>query len=139
MKNSVPVLSAGPLYFLLSTLLATLLAVQVFSHFWPIAWEFCSDHAGSVHGVVWRLHFASRTEIRVVFRVSRVANTLGFCMSPLRHRSTPAEAVGFELSRLVRNHENEENSPSRPFDRSTGLLIEAYLQLFGIEAPGIEC
>jgi hypothetical protein len=42
---------------------------QRFSHFWPIAWEFCSAHAGSVHGVVRRLHFASRTEIRVVFRV----------------------------------------------------------------------
>jgi hypothetical protein len=58
---------------------------------------------------------------------------------PSQHRSTPAEAVGLELSRLVRNHEKEENSPQRLFDRSTGLLIQAYLQLFGIEARGIEC
>jgi len=39
--GSCPVLSAGPLYSLLSTLLATLLAVHGFSHFWPIALEFC--------------------------------------------------------------------------------------------------
>ena len=41
-----------------------------FSHFWPIALEFCSAHAGSVHGVVWRLYFASRNQNRVVFRVA---------------------------------------------------------------------
>jgi hypothetical protein len=28
------------------------------------------------------LYFASRTENRVVFRVARVAKTMGFCMSP---------------------------------------------------------
>lgn len=49
------------------------------------------------------------------------------------------EAVGFELSRLVRKHEKEENSAKQLIDRSTGLPIQAYLQLFGIEARGIEC
>jgi hypothetical protein len=39
-KSSVPVLSAGPLYFLLSTLLTTLLAAQGFLHIWPIALAF---------------------------------------------------------------------------------------------------
>ena len=65
-KSSVPALSAGPLYSLLSTLLTAL----GFSHFWPIALAFCSAHAGSVHGVVRRLYFASRAENRVVFRVA---------------------------------------------------------------------
>jgi len=74
--GSCPLLSAGPLYFLLSTLLAAL----VFSYFLPIALAVCSAHAGSVHGVVRRLHFASRTPNRVVFRVARVAKTFGFCM-----------------------------------------------------------
>ena len=44
--SSVPVLSVGPLYFLLSTLLAAL----GFSHFGEVPLEFCSAHAGSVHG-----------------------------------------------------------------------------------------
>ncbi len=78
-KSSVPVLSAGPLYFLLSTLLAAL----GFSHFWPVPLEFCSAHAGSVHGVVRRLYFASRTENRVVFRVARVVKTLVIAFSYL--------------------------------------------------------
>jgi hypothetical protein len=43
---SVPVLSAGPLYCLLSTFWFS----QDFSYIWPIALEFCSAHAGSVHG-----------------------------------------------------------------------------------------
>ena len=30
---------------------------QGFSHIWPVPLEFCSPHAGSVHGVVRRLHF----------------------------------------------------------------------------------
>jgi lipopolysaccharide export LptBFGC system permease protein LptF len=55
-KSSVPVLSAGLLYFVLSTLLAAL----GFSHFWPIAWVVWCAHAGLVHGVVRRLYFASR-------------------------------------------------------------------------------
>jgi hypothetical protein len=46
---------------------------QGFSHFWPIALEFCGAHAGSVRSVVRRLHFASRC----------VAKTLGICMAPL--------------------------------------------------------
>jgi hypothetical protein len=45
-KSSVPVLSAGPLYFLLSTLLAAV----GFSHFWPFAWEFWSAHAWKNRG-----------------------------------------------------------------------------------------
>jgi hypothetical protein len=55
------------------------------------------------------------------------------------YRSTPVEAVGFELSRLVRKHEKEGNSPKQLIDRSTGIPIQAYLRLFGIEARGIEC
>ena len=92
-KSSVPVLSAGPLYFLLSTLLAAL----GFSHFWPIAWAVCSAHAGSVHGVVRRLHFGSRTENRVVFRVALGPQNTEVLHGPVWPRSTPAEAVGFEL------------------------------------------
>ena len=76
-KSSVPVLSAGPLYFQLSTLLTTLLAALGFSYIWPIALEFCSAHATRCMAPA-ALFFASRTENRVVFRVARVAKTLGF-------------------------------------------------------------
>ncbi len=86
-------------------------------------------------GVVFRV--AHRKSSRFSSRGS--CQHIGVLLVPSQHRSTPAEAVGFELSRLVRNHEKEENSPQRLFDRSTGLLIQAYLQLFGIEARGIEC
>jgi hypothetical protein len=41
------------------------------AHSWPIALADCSAHAGSVHGVVRRLHFASRCPNRVVFRVAK--------------------------------------------------------------------
>jgi hypothetical protein len=77
-KSSVPILSAANQRF-----------SQGFSHFWPIALEFCSAHAGLVHGacgvafvhgVVRRLHFASRTEIESFFQLRRVVKTLGFCM-----------------------------------------------------------
>jgi hypothetical protein len=46
-----------------------------------MALEFCSAHAGSVHGVVRRLYFASRIENRVVFRVALVSQTLGLASS----------------------------------------------------------
>jgi hypothetical protein len=69
---SNPVLSAAKPWF-----------SQGFSHFWPIALEFCSAHAGSVHGVVRRLYFASRTPNRVVFRVARVAKSLGIAFADL--------------------------------------------------------
>jgi len=49
-ESSVPVLSVGLLYSLLSTLLAAL----GFSRFWPIAWEFWCAHAGWVHDGVRR-------------------------------------------------------------------------------------
>jgi hypothetical protein len=71
-ESSVPVLSAAKPWF-----------SQGFSHFWPIALEFCSAHAGSVHGVVRRLYFASRTPNRVVFRVARVAKSLGIAFADL--------------------------------------------------------
>jgi hypothetical protein len=45
---------------------------QVFSHFWPIAWEFCSAQATRCRAPA-ALHFASQCPIRVVFRVARVA------------------------------------------------------------------
>ena len=96
-KSSVPVLSARPLYSLLSTLLAAL----GFSHFWPIALEFCSAHAGSVHGacgVVFRV--AQRKSSRFSSRASR-QNT-GILHGLVWHRSTPVEAVGFELSSRFR-------------------------------------
>jgi hypothetical protein len=49
-------------------------------HFWPIAWEFCSAHATRCMAPA-ALYFASRSQNRVVFRVARVAKTLGFCMA----------------------------------------------------------
>ena len=52
---------------------------QGFSHFWPIALEFCSAHATRCMAPA-ALYFASRTENRVVFRVARVVKTLGFGM-----------------------------------------------------------
>ena len=70
------IVSEGPLYSLLSTLLA----VQVFRMSGELLW---SSVAAMQLGA-WRLrrlYFASRTENRVVFRVARVAKTLGFCMS----------------------------------------------------------
>ena len=74
---------------------------QVFSNFWAIALEFCSAHAGSVHGVVRRLHFASRTENRAVFRAALgPQNTEGLHV-PVWPRSTSVEAVGFELGDSV--------------------------------------
>ena len=68
-KSSVPVLSAAKPWF-----------SQGFSHFWPIALEFCSAHATRCMAPA-ALYFASRTPNRVVFRVARVAKTLGFCMA----------------------------------------------------------
>jgi hypothetical protein len=85
LKSSVPVLSAAKPWF-----------SQGFSHIWPIALEFCSAHATRCMAPA-ALYFASRTPNRVVFRVARVAKSLGFCMSPVWYRSTPVEAVGFEL------------------------------------------
>ena len=55
---------------------------------------------------------------RLVSRQSRL-RTLVF---PGKKGGFAAEVVGFELSRLVRDHEKEENS-SNPIDRSKGLLI----------------
>ncbi len=55
---------------------------------------------------------------RPVSRQSRL-ETLVF---PGKTGGFAAEVVGFELSRLVRDHEKEENS-SNPIDRSKGLLI----------------
>ena len=86
MKSSVPVLSAAKPWF-----------SQGFSHFWPIALEFCSAHATRCMAPA-ALYFASRTQNRVVFRVARVVKSLGFRMSPVWHPSTPVEAVGFEQS-----------------------------------------
>ena len=77
--SSVPVLSVGPLYFLLSTLLAAL----GFSHFGEVPLEFCCAHAGSVRSVVRRLHFASRTENRVVFRVALRRQNTGDLHDPV--------------------------------------------------------
>jgi hypothetical protein len=68
-KSSNPVLSATKPWF-----------SQGFSHFWPIALEFCSAHATRCMAPA-ALFFASRTPNRVVFRVARVIKTLGFCMS----------------------------------------------------------
>jgi hypothetical protein len=85
-KSSVPVLSAVKPWF-----------SHGFSRFRPIALEFWCAHAGSVHGVVWRLHFASRTENRGVFRVSLGPQNTGFLHGPVWYRSTPEEAVEFEL------------------------------------------
>ena len=68
-KSSAPVLSAAKPWF-----------PQGFSHFWSIAWEFCSAHATRCMAPA-ALYFASRTPNRVVFRVARVVKTLGFCMS----------------------------------------------------------
>ena len=53
-----PVLSAAKPWF-----------SQGFSHFWPIALEFCSAHATRCMAPA-ALYFASRTENRVVFRVA---------------------------------------------------------------------
>ena len=50
-KSSVPVLSAGQLYFQLSTLLA----VQGFSQFWPIALAFLHVHARACLHMLRRL------------------------------------------------------------------------------------
>ena len=58
-KSSVPVLSAAKPWF-----------SQGFSRFWPIALEFCSAHATRCMAPA-ALYFASRTQIRVVFRVAR--------------------------------------------------------------------
>ena len=63
--SSVPVLSVGPLYFPLSTLLAALGC----SHFGEVPLEFCSAHATRCMAPA-ALHFASRTPDRVVFRVA---------------------------------------------------------------------
>ena len=92
-KSSVPVLSEGPLYFLLSTLLAAL----GFSHIWPIALEFCSAHATRCmadRGVVFRVAQpnSSRFSIRASRQNTRVLNV------PVWLRFMSVEAVGFELS-----------------------------------------
>jgi hypothetical protein len=44
------------------------------------------------------LDFASRTENRVVFRVALGRQNTGVLHGPVWYRSTPVEAVGFELS-----------------------------------------
>jgi hypothetical protein len=67
-KGSVPVLSAQKPWF-----------SQGFSHFLPIALAVCSAHATRCMAPA-ALHFASRCLNRVVFRVARVAKTLGFGM-----------------------------------------------------------
>jgi len=84
-KSSNPVLSAAKPWF-----------SQGFLHIGPIALAVCSAHAGSVHGVVRRLHFASRCPNRVVFRVARVVKTLGVLRVPAWLQNTLAEGVGFE-------------------------------------------
>jgi hypothetical protein len=68
---SVPVLSAAKPWF-----------SQGFSHFWPIALEFCSAHATRCMAPA-ALYFASRTPNRVVFRVARVVKTLGIAFADL--------------------------------------------------------
>jgi hypothetical protein len=65
-ESSVPVLSVAKPWF-----------SQGFSHFWPIALEFCSAHATRCMAPA-ALYFASRTPNRVVFRVARVVKSLGF-------------------------------------------------------------
>ncbi len=85
-KSSVPVLSAQEPWL-----------PQVFLHFWPIALEFCSAHATRCMAPA-ALHFASRTENRVVFRVALGRQYTGVLHVPVWQRSTPVEAVGFELS-----------------------------------------
>jgi hypothetical protein len=65
-------------------------------HFWPIALAVCSAHAGSVHGacgVAFRVALPKSS--RFSSRVSR-QNTRDL-KDRLWPRSTPAEAVGFEL------------------------------------------
>jgi hypothetical protein len=70
------IVSEGPLYSLLSTLLA----VQVFRMSGQLPWSsVAAMQLGALR--LRRLYFASRTENRVVFRVARVAKTRGFCMS----------------------------------------------------------
>ena len=72
------IVSEGPLYSLLSTLLA----VQVFRMSGQLLW---SSVAAMQLGA-WRLrrlYFASRTENRVVFRVARVVKTLGIAFADL--------------------------------------------------------
>ncbi len=54
-----------------------------FSHFGEVPLAVCSAHATRCMAPA-ALHFASRTENRVVFRVARVVKTLGFCMSRFR-------------------------------------------------------
>ena len=51
-----------------------------------------------MHGVVRRLHFASRTENRVVFRVALERENTWLLHVPVWYRPTLVEAVGFELT-----------------------------------------
>jgi hypothetical protein len=67
-KSSVPVLCAQKPWF-----------SQGFSHIGPVPLAGCSAHATRCMAPA-ALHFASRCPNRVVFRVARVAKTLGFCM-----------------------------------------------------------
>ena len=63
-KSSVPVLSAAKPWF-----------SQGCSHFWPIALEFCSAHAGSVHGGSRRCISRRAPKIESFLESRRVANT----------------------------------------------------------------
>ena len=70
---------------------------QGFSHFWPVPLAVCSAHATRCMAPA-ALHFASRTPNRVVFRVALGRQYTGVLHVPVWQRSTPVEAVGFELS-----------------------------------------
>jgi hypothetical protein len=110
-KSSVPVLSVPKPWF-----------PQGFSHFWPIALEFCSAHATRCMAPA-ALLFASRTPNRVVFRVARVAKTLGFCIGPVLPRTTPVEAVGFELGGNELKLGNDQGRANHPVTLSKICLI----------------
>ena len=67
-----------------------------FSHIWPVPLEFCSAHAGSVHGGTRRcISVAHPNSSRFSSRASR--QITGDLNVSVWYRSTVVEAVGFEL------------------------------------------
>ena len=73
---------------------------QGFSHFWPIALEFCSAHATRCMAPA-ALYFASRSENRVVFRVALGRQNTGVLHVLFWYRSKPMEAVSWTRKRAT--------------------------------------
>ncbi len=91
-KSSVPVFSVS--------FLKPVLQNPGFPRVFRISGQLLWSSVAPMQLGAWRiaaLYFASRNEIRVVFRVALGRQNTGVLHGPVWYGSTPVEAVGFEL------------------------------------------